>query len=209
MVTQMTDIKLGSSVQCTDGPCGKAINVVLNPATKKVSYIVVEDMNLPDNSTRLVPFNKIQYASQQRIMLNCTKNIVANMPFFNVTEYVAEPSYGRGYYYYPYFYVADDWIWDDTIYREIDVSKIPAGEIALSTGMDVQATDGKVGKVNDLVLNSNTGEITHMLIKEPQPWLKREVAIPASAAYSTVGNVIYLKINKKAVAALPTVPLKH
>ncbi len=209
MTTPMTNMKLGSSVHCSDGDCGTVTNVVLNPVTKKVSHIVVQGAKLPRNPTRLVPISKVESASEKGIFLNCSLNWLGRMPFFEERRYIAEPACGLRYYYFPHDYLADDYFFDDTLFHAIKVTTVPAGEMVLSVGMEVEATDGKIGTVDDLVLNSNTGEITHFRMREGHAWGEREVTIPAAAAKSSLGNVIYLKIDKKTVGQLPSVPIKR
>jgi hypothetical protein len=51
----MINIKLGSNVQCSDGPCGKATHIVYRRGTRKLTQIVVEDKQFPDNPNRIVP----------------------------------------------------------------------------------------------------------------------------------------------------------
>ena len=188
----MTDINFGASVQCSDCPCGKATNVVLNPVTRKASHIVVEDKKLPQNSTRLVPIGKVTDATQTQINLNYTKNDVVQMPAFMFTDYIHETAPGKGLTYY-----------------SVQVKNIPADELALSSGMEIDASDGKVGKLDEVVLNSKSGEVTHLLMQQGYLWGKKEVAVPVSTASSTAGGVIHLKLNKKAVGELPYVLIKH
>jgi sporulation protein YlmC with PRC-barrel domain len=213
------DINLGCNVHCIDGPCGKITNVVVNPVTKKVSHIVVEDRKFPENSTRLVPISKIADANQKQISLCVTKNDVADMPPFIVTRYIQETAPGRvgqsiSSYYFAYGLgpsTLDEYslIVNDTGYDAYDAANIPANELALASGMDIEATDGKIGILDELVLDSKTGEVTHILMREGHLWGKKEVSIPVSAASSAKGGVIRLKLNKKQVENLPTIPLRH
>ena len=55
----------------------------------------------------------------------------------------------------------------------------------------------------------NTGEITHLQMREGHLWGKKDVAIPVSAVDFTDEKTVYLKIDKKAVQALPAVKVKR
>ena len=75
--------------------------------------------------------------------------------------------------------------------------------------MEVEASDGKVGKLDALVLDKDSGEITHIQMLEGHLWGKKDVAIPVSAVDFTDAKTVYLKIDKKAVHALPAVKVKR
>lgn len=212
----MTDINLGASIRCNDGPCGEVTNVVLNPVTRKISHIVVEDKKLPRNPTRLVPIGKVANSTQTQITLRCSIHDVALMPPFETTRYIKQSGSGEAYAqggYSPFarydIYDEYSYVANDTGYTGVDVGNIPTGELALANGMKIQASDGKVGKLDELALNSKSGEVTHLLMRKGRLWGKKEVSIPVSAAKVVDGETIYLKLDKKAVGELPTVPLRQ
>jgi sporulation protein YlmC with PRC-barrel domain len=75
--------------------------------------------------------------------------------------------------------------------------------------MDVNTDGGKVGTVDELVVDPDSGNITHLLMRKGHLWGKKDVAVPVSAI-QVVGAVdVYLKIDKEAVSALPAVPVKR
>lgn len=202
----MYDIHLSADVLCTDGPCGKSTHIILNPVTRRVTHFALEDKKLPDNPTRLVPVSKVSAAAPTEISLNCSIDDVARMPPFIVDHYVEASFSGdvseRGSaYLHPYEI-------NDKPYDGFEEENVPADEIAVASGMQIEATDGKVGKLNDLVLDPNTGEITHLLMREGHLWGKKLVSIPVSVVETTLGDVIYLNISQKEVHGLPVVPLK-
>ncbi len=203
----MTDIPLSANVQCTDGPCGKSTNVILNPVTHKVSHFVVQDKKFPRNPTRLVPIGNVTATTPAQITLSCTIKDVEQLPPFKVTDFVQESPSGGAWesgavYTFPY-------VINDTAYDAVEAQNIPADEIAVVRGMQIEATDGKVGKLDELVLDPNSGEVTHLLMRSGHLWGKKEVTIPISAVDFTDGEVIYLNVDEKAVGELPTVPVKR
>ena len=203
----MTDITINLKVQCSDGECGKSTNVILNPICRKVTHVVIEDKSLPDNPTRLVPISKVSETTRDKITLNCTKAELAKMPPFIVTSFIQESASGMAYqsgaaYTFPY-------VINDTAYDSVQERNIPAEELALYRGMQIEATDSKVGKLDELVLEPKSGEITHLLMREGHWWGKREVSVPVSAVDFCDSQVIYLKLDKAAVKDLPAVPVKR
>jgi sporulation protein YlmC with PRC-barrel domain len=187
--------------------------------TKKITHIVVEDKELPDNPTRLVPISKVVQTSSKQMRLNCCLDEVINMPFFIVTHYIQETAPNKvsemgSSYFFPYSFgsMAPEeyaYVVDNTGFDSTESRNIPEGETAVACGMEIEASDGKIGKLDEIVLDPKTGEITHILMREGHLWGKREVAIPLASVSSAKSGVIHLKINKKTVEKLPTVPLTH
>ncbi len=215
----MTDIRLGVDIICSDGPCGKVVNVVVTRATRKVSHIVVENWDFPKQSTRLVPITKIENATPQRITLSSTKKEIAEMPPFVVTKYRSEVDPDKAVtmtsnFYFPYSFASfgsiDQYAMaaSEMGYDTVNEENITDAETSVTTGMEIRASDGKIGKLDELVLNPENGEVTHILMREGHLWGKKEIVIPLSAVASAREGFIRLKINKKQVGELPTEPLK-
>lgn len=203
----MTDIPLKANVQCSDGACGKTTNVVLNPVTHQVTHIVLEDKSLPGYSTRIVSVDNVASLTQQQITLSCSKDDVAKMRVFVTTNYIQESPSGKAYttgdaYTYPY-------VINDTAYAPVEEEHVPLGELEVHAGMEVEASDGKVGKLDELVLDEDSGDITHIQMREGHLWGAKDVAIPVSAVDFTDEKTVYLNIDKKAVGALPAVKVKR
>lgn len=203
----MEEIPVNTQVECTDGPCGKSTHVIINPINHEVTHVVVHDRHLPDNPTRLVPIAKVVSTSQTQINLNCSKADLAKLPPFIVEKYMQESAPGKAYqsgaaYKFPY-------VVNDTAYTTVKERNVPAGELALSSGMQIKATDDKVGTLDELVLDPDSGDITHLLMRSGHLWGKKQVSIPISAVDDTDGQVIYLNLDKKAVGELPTLPIKR
>jgi len=203
----MTNLEINAPVECTDGPCGKSTYVIINPVNQKVTHFVLQDKHLPDNPTRLVPVGKVAHATQEQITLNCTKADVAKMAPFLVSNFIRESAPGKAYASGEAYH--SEYVIDDTAYDEIQEMAIPEGELALHSGMKVEAMDGKVGKLDALVLEPSSGEVTNLLLREGHLWGKKDVAIPVSAVDFCDADTVYLKLNKADVKALPAVPVKQ
>ena len=92
----------------------------------------------------------------------------------------------------------------------MNVEEIPQGEMALKPGMKVQTSDDhKIGKLDELVLDPQSGAITHLQMCEGHLWGKKDVAIPVADVDFADDKTVYLNIDKKAVAALPAVPVNR
>lgn len=203
----MTDIPMKAKVVCSDGPCGQSTNVIVNPVNYKVTHFALRDESLPNNPTRLVPAGMVADVSPQQITLTCSKMDVAGMPAFIVTNLI--PQSAPGYAYATGEAYHSQYVLNDTAYDSVNEREIPAGEVEVHSGMHVQATDGKVGKVDALVLDHDSGSITHILLREGHLWGKKDVAIPVSEVKYHDGESVYIKLDKATVKGLPAVPVRE
>lgn len=203
----MTEVPINAHVECTDGNCGKSTKIIINPVSHTVTHIVIEDKNLPDNPTRLVPVSKVTSTTQEQIALNCSKDELAKMPPFLITSFIQKSVSGMAYksqaaYTFPYAI-------NDSAYDPIKQMNIPPGELAVYCGMKIEATDSKVGRLDELVLDPQSGEITHLLMCENHLWGNKVISLPVSAIDFIDSQVIYLKLGKAAVKDLPAVKVKR
>jgi sporulation protein YlmC with PRC-barrel domain len=203
----MTNIPINANVQCTDGPCGQCTNVIVNPVNHQVTHFALQDKSLPNNPTRLVPVTKVAGVTQQQITLNCTRADVTNMSPFIVTDFIQQSGPGMAYASGEAYH--SQYVVNDTAYDAVQETTAPGDELSLYSGMQVEATDGKVGKLDELVLDPQSGEVTHVMMREGHLWGKRDVAIPASDIEFCDDKSVYLKLDKAAVKALPAVKVKR
>ena len=94
-------------------------------------------------------------------------------------------------------------------YTAVKRQNIPAGEFALRRGAPVEATDGYVGQVDGLLIDSNTMQVTHLLLLERHIFQAREITIPVSQIDHLDEGTIYLKLDRQSVEALPTTPVQR
>jgi sporulation protein YlmC with PRC-barrel domain len=91
---------------------------------------------------------------------------------------------------------------------EVDTEAVPAGEVAIHYRMAVKAEGRQVGQVDELVIDPDSGEVTHLLMREGHLWGKKDVAVPLSAIGVVDVDEVILKIDKEAIRALSAVPGK-
>jgi uncharacterized membrane protein/sporulation protein YlmC with PRC-barrel domain len=205
----MSEISINAQVECVDGPCGQVITLIVDRATRKVSCLVVEDETLPYKPyQRLVPIDQVAEAAGNRVRLRCKREDVAGMEPFTETHYVkkTELSYsvykgGEG--------EPPDASEVGVSYSSFEEEKIPEGAVAIKPGTMVAATDGYVGVVGDLVVDPETGTITHFGLQTGKAKHKTEITLPLSAVDHVAGNTVYIKLGKQAIAQLPAIPVRH
>jgi sporulation protein YlmC with PRC-barrel domain len=203
------EVPLQAQVECTDGVCGSSVYVLINPIVDQVTHLVVKETVSPNTET-IVPVDQNSATTADKIQLRCRKLELEKMdPFIQtsfiqekVPDYVGNREYGVGAnYYYPYVSP------ETTVYETVENQQIPTWELAVRRGTRVEATDGYVGKADELVINPENGHITHLIMREGHLWGKKDVTIPISAMDRTREDTLLLKVDKHQIEALPTLPV--
>jgi sporulation protein YlmC with PRC-barrel domain len=200
------DIPINAQVHCADGVCGKSTYVVVNPTNREVTHVVVEASHFP-HTEHLVPTEWIVRSTPRRIDLRCTaKELSTSEPFLRV-EFVPGTT--------PYLsYGSEEFMmWPYALPEELlpalEHENLPAGELAVRRGASVEATDGRVGKIDEFLINPTTGHISHLVLREGHLWGQKDVVIPVSEIDHIEEDVVNLKLDKQSVEALPTIPVRR
>ncbi len=201
------EIPLNAKVECTDGRGGQVFTLVVNPVTRGLTHLVV---HTPQGERYLVPVEQVTDTSHDRIHLACTKEELSQMESFVKTQYVEHQGLNPDYpawqtlQYTPM--VSPE---QSSYYTEEEVERIPAGELAVRRGKKVEATDGQVGEVGELLIDPENGHVTPLVLLEGHFWAKKEVTLPLSAIERSDEDKVYLKLDKKAVGRFPAVPVRR
>jgi hypothetical protein len=91
----------------------------------------------------------------------------------------------------------------------VEEEQIPPGELAVYRGARMEAMDGEAGVLGEFLVNPLTGHISHLILMGGHLWGKKEVTIPVSAIDRIEQDTVYLKLDKKAVEALPSEPVRR
>lgn len=201
----MMDIPLNVDVHCPDGRCGRSTHIILNPATEKISHLVVREQ-WPSRMERIVPIGWVAATTREVIVLNHTREQFTQLQSFNQTDFVQRdvPQHATD----PMLTL----VWPYTVPAKRIVEDphrtIPPEELAVRRGAKVQATDGRIGQVDQFLIDPDSGYISHLILREGLPWDKKHIAIPITDIERIEENIVYLKLDKASIKALPTVPLK-
>ena len=90
----------------------------------------------------------------------------------------------------------------DTLSVTYDI--LPAGQVAVCGGKHVHAADGDIGQIQGLVIDSDSRQLTHVLLQEGHLFGHKVVAIPIGAVTGVNENGIQLNITKQQVKDLPS-----
>ncbi len=102
---------------------------------------------------------------------------------FTTTHFVqkGEPDYATSYMAGDPNAFTQPMVTYDTWVEPVPEQHIPHDELAVYRGMDVRTGEGKVGTVDELVVDPDSGNITHLLMRKGHLWGKKDVAIPVTA----------------------------
>lgn len=204
------DIPIPADVVCTDGVVGKSSYIIIDLVTEVVTHFVVKVKE--QKGEYLVSLDLVKHADREGIQLDCTKEqVYALYPFhegyFNgydaysgsppIPAMGVEPSSTM---YHPHRTA-------DAVTGEPEVHASVV-ELAVKKGADVLATDARVGVVDELVIDADTHRVTHLVLRQHHLLKDKEISIPVSAIRGVDMDTVFLKIDKDAVEALPTVALK-
>jgi sporulation protein YlmC with PRC-barrel domain len=199
------EIPLGVDVHCTDGHCGQSSYIVLDPTSEKITHLVVRGSD-GSRTERLVPVQLIDRTAAEVILLRATKEEFGQLEPFEQTHFVYKdlPHHATD----PQLTAL--WPYVTPAKRVVDekVRTIAPGELAVQRGASVRATDGRVGKVDQFLIDPGSGNITHLCLREGHPWGNAVICIPVSEIDEIQERLVQLKIDKKAIEALPRIPIE-
>ena len=205
----MIDVPLNAAVECTDGPCGESVTIIVNPVTSQVEFFVVLDKTTKPAVQRLVPMSQVADSTPSKILLKCKIADVQAMDPFIDTQYVkveqmvSHPSYDG--YAMPYTTAMSSEVVDSAVETEL----VPEGALAIHRGTRVEATDGGVGQVGELVMDPVSGKITHFTLQEGNFRGKKQITLPMTTIKRFADDTVYLKLTKHDIGMLPSIPLKR
>ena len=201
------EIPLNVDVTCDDGLCGRSTYVVVNPLNRQVTHVVVREAWFP-HTEYIVPLAWVTASNADGIRLNCARgDLVTQDPFLDV-EYV------RGDL--PEYDYEDDQVvmWpyalsDEDAPTSFMVQHLPPNALALRRGAHVIAADGQVGRLDEFVIDPESGRISHLVLREGHLWGQRDVTIPVSEIAAVEEQQVRLKLTRKQIEALPFIKLRR
>ncbi|MEJ2147847.1 MAG: PRC-barrel domain-containing protein [Chloroflexota bacterium] len=196
------DIPINAEVHCTDGLGGHSTYVVLDPITQEITHLVVKGLHLP-HTEFLVPIERVSKSTAHTIQLDCTKAELNEMDHFIKTEFIQSkiPRYTMDPYMAWPYYIPESRV------LTLEHEQIPAGEMAVRRGAQVEATDGHVGRVDGFLVNPENEHITHLVLREGHLWGHKDVTIPVSQIDYLEEDIVYLELDKASIEALPSIPI--
>jgi sporulation protein YlmC with PRC-barrel domain len=201
------EIPLNKDVFCGENLCGRSTRLLINPIDEQVTHLVVAGKDFP-NTERMVPVQDIVETTNDWIRLRLDQAEFEKLEMFIETNYIDS---GRFDYIMPFDepYMFLPYSTYEIAPIPIERKHIPAGEVAIHRGTVVYATDGKIGKVDEFLINPTNDDISHLILREGHLWEPKDVVIPVEDIDKITDNGVYLKRDKKYVGSLSAIPIKR
>lgn len=218
MTKTTTQFIIGSEVRCSDGVCGKVSRVVVDPLARAVTHLVVDPSHGSDVG-RIVPLHLVDETTAE-IEIRCTTAEFEQLEAAEETHFLHDgdgyPGYDRGHVLIsPYYGLGMGGMGMGGMDlgamagpQAVTTDSIPVGEVVVRRGEHVHASDGEIGHVQGLVIDSGSHQVTHVLLQEGHLWGRKDVAIPIGAV-TKVTDGIRLNLSKQQVQDLPAVDIDH
>jgi len=200
----MIDFPMNAEVHCSEGAIGLSTYLIANPITHQMTYLVVQS-DLPPFYEYLVPVELVEAVTPTMIKLNCTLEEFFHMELFIEEEFI--PTEMPSHLSWPYCVPIPGVVLEETAYIPVEHEYIPQGEFAVRRGARVEASDGYIGQVDELLINSINMEVTHLVLRGHPIPKQKEIAIPVSQIERVDENTVHLKLDRQGVNALPPTPI--
>lgn len=218
------EYSIGSEVTCSDGICGELSRVVVDPVARVLTHLVVEPKHRQGQG-RLVPID-LADAGAAEIKLRCSMAEFDALEDAEETRFLpdvtGEMGYGAGETYaWPYYGLGGGALvgmggglgiagGELAGAPQFTISdRVPKGEVEVSRGEPVHASDGRIGRVQGLVIDPQDHHVTHVLLEQGHLWGKKAITIPIGAVEQVTVDGVRLNLTKDEVRELPAVDLGH
>jgi sporulation protein YlmC with PRC-barrel domain len=201
------DIPMNAKVYCQNKVCGHTQAVILNPVSDVVTHVVVQESKTP-RTQRLVPIDMIDASLADKILLKCDDIALQELPAFFEMEYVQAniPRYMQAFdmYYMEPVVVPEKKMAAGKHYH------VPGNELAVRRGTSVYSADGNVvGKVDEFLVDQDSGQVTHLILREGHLWGQKDVIIPIEEIDKFKESRLRLKLNKDEIGELLAIPVNR
>ena len=218
-MSDTTRFTIGAEVNATDGSCGEVSRVVIDPVAKAVTHLVVLAEHRGDIG-RLVPLELVDMATGE-VRLRCTVGEFERLDPVEETQFLSEggsyAAYDSGHVLpWPHYALGNPMgmgmasaigFGAGEPSQHVSYDAVPLDEVQVRRGDPVHATDGDIGKVQGLVIDPRSHQVTHLLLQDGHLWGRRQVAIPIGAMTLSGAGGIELDLSKDEVRQLPEVQL--
>jgi sporulation protein YlmC with PRC-barrel domain len=201
------DIPINAKVYCQNKLCGYAQGVLLNPTKDIVTHIVVKE-SINSHAERLVPIEMVDASLPDNIHLKLDTAMLQSLPPLYDVEYVQTTV--------PHFEELSDMTFMKPVavpekkFIEEKIYHIPLNELPITRGTGVYSADGFfIGTVDEFLADPNGGHVTHLVLREGNIFGKKDVFIPVTEIETIKESDIHLKLDKKNMEQLPTIPARH
>jgi uncharacterized membrane protein/sporulation protein YlmC with PRC-barrel domain len=195
-------LNTNARVEMIDRLSAELVSIVVDTADQRVVYLVVQDKSA---QRRVVPLEHVVNADDELVRLRISGDMYINLPLFDESQYVigGDPEND-------FFKISE--AGPATIYYIPDLGEAaavpPEKDIALIRGAFVNARDGHIGTVEEIVIDPATGKAAQIVVHTAGR-KKEELVLPLTVLDQVKGDTVYLKLTKHQIETLPGVPVEY
>jgi hypothetical protein len=207
-------LKLGTRARCTDGDVGMISDVVVDPALRRVTHVVVD---LGKNVARLVPIEVVAVGpGKNELVLECTFEELHGFELIRKYAYLELDEFPQGddetdvgvedMIAMPYGGNSEfgDYAGELDTAVSVTYDRIPKGEAELRRSSEILTQDGHCLGHVDGVLVAGV-DVTHIVLEHGHLWRKRDVAIPIADVQEIVTDRVTAALGHDELTTLPRV----
>lgn len=198
-------IPIDVKVECTNGAAGHTAAIIINPAARQVTHIVVKGKGDLVGEF-LVPLDMIDQATPYALILRLSREKLEAETRFDKTILTDQSGDLVGNDLLMYSGSDNVNLGAVSLPTYVQVEQIPGSAIALHIGAHVDAVDGRVGKMDEIIINRDTGDIDYITLRHGHLWGKKEICVPIADVDHIVDDIVQLKLDKAGIEALPVLP---
>jgi uncharacterized protein YrrD len=199
------DFHIGAPIFDRSGQrLGSLKHVIVDPDTKEVAEIVLEQSGIMGRDV-VVPLGAVNKAGRESVELALDKEQARALPDFILTKYETPP---------PDLVSAYPWATGALIAQGMapvgaaaglesiaftpivdTIEQIPPGDVDLSPGTEVWASDGKIGSIRDVIVDEQTRRIRGFII-ESGFLLHKDTEVSLDQVVQISEDRVTLKVSK-------------
>lgn len=211
------DLNIGVNVFCTDGDGGRLEKVVVDPKTKEITHLIVSRGLLATRHI-VVPRAFVAESRHDGVWLNLNASDLEKLPDVLETELIAptegwlppsglkegevvwwgtNPTISSGPpFMMPYGVTSEPLLVEEWV-------NTPSGSVSLTEGTVVEAIDGRIGRIDELIFDPATQRATHIVVKRGGLFAE-DVVIPVEMVAEVTPERVLVKATREDLAKLPS-----
>jgi osmotically-inducible protein OsmY len=207
------DLRIGDQVHCEGEPCGRLMRVVVDPHTQRVTDLIVERGVLL-KTDRVLPISAVERTADRDVHLGIGRDELEDYPEYREVDFTKPaPGWGKREQYRAEHVVC----WTGLYGRACREPVVPRVRQrvhkGVSSALEVIARDtpvhnasGTLGEVDHVLVDSESGEITHLVVRnvvvedEIFPYYP---IVPTSMVEHVSEEGVFVKATTEELAELP------
>lgn len=207
------DFSIGSRVHCKDGSYGKLLKVVVDPDTETITDLVVQEGFLL-TTDRIVPVDAVEKATEKEIHLSIVSDQLEQYPEYHEDEITvpmpgwarAEQRKAEATQHASLYGQTFERAFLPRVRHRIHNGISPERSM-VERGMPVNNLEKTIGKVDHLLVDRESLEITHLVVDPGL--LARSMVVPISMVKQIGEKGIYVEAADQELELLPRYTPRH